>query len=201
MRPAFRTDGIYISKITYIRQGYQESAISQPSHLVTYYRYLRFFNGPATRDKQIVMALVSTDKPRQVIESLKELDEKTIKIIKERFFTSQPPIDPPKNPKRKQTTNTTISLPLKPNLFIGTYWRHSDRRFNLLLFDAHSKNPMRLRMRMEMADPLKGTPAHRTAKCIEYIGTVVGEEGNGERIDFDTHNWGKFYFSRVKSYI
>ena len=65
---------------------------------------------------------------------------------------------------------------------------------------------MRLKMAMELADPLKGAPAYRTAKCTEYIGKVVVdcddiEKVNEERIDFDTHNWGKFYFSRVKSYI
>lgn len=215
MRPAFRTDGIYISKITYFRQGYQESAISQPSHLVTYYRYLRFFNGPATGGKRIVMALVSTEKPRQVIESLKELDLQTIKSIKDRFFScSKQTSKAQSGPKRKndKRESSSITISSKPNLFIGTYWRQirsdSDRFFNLLLFDAHSKNPMRLRMTMEMADPLKGAPAYRTAKCTDYIGKVVvtdfdgaEEEINEERIDFDIHNWGKFYFSRVKSYI
>lgn len=214
MRPAFRTDGIYISKITYFRQGYQESAISQPSHLVTYYRYLRFFNGPVTGGKRIVMALVSTEKPRHVIESLKELDELTMKSIKDRFFSNKSMFRAQCGSKRKNDRRETTSIIIlsKPNLFIGTYWRQirsdSDRFFNLLLFDAHSKNPMRLRMTMEMADPLKGAPAYRTAKCTEYIGKVVvtdhdndAEEVNEERIDFDTHNWGKFYFSRVKSYI
>lgn len=212
MRPTFRTDGVYISKITYFRQGYQESAISQPSHLVTYYRYLRFFNGPGAAGKRIVTALVSTEKPRQVIDSLKELDEKTMKSIKERFSSDHDKTSKFKNYKGKndKRDNNTTFMPIssKPNLFIGTYWRQirpdSDRFFSLVLFDAHSKNPMRLRMTMELADPLKGAPAYRTAKCTEYIGKVfvTNWEGDSEdKIDFDTNNWGKFYFSRVKSYI
>ena len=212
MRPTFRTDGIYISKITYFRQGYQESAISQPSHLVTYYRYLRFFNGPATGGKRIVTALVSTEKPRQVIETLKELDEKTMKSIKERFFNTkkhQTSSSKSSHKRKNDKRDSSLNISTKPNLFIGTYWRQdrpdSDRLFSLILFDAHSKNPMRLKMTMEMADPLKGAPAYRTAKCTEYIGKVsvtdVDEDVSEELIDFDTHNWGKFYFSRVKSYI
>lgn len=204
MRPAFRSDGLYISKITYFRQGYQESAISQPSHLVTYYRYLRFFNGPAAV-KRLVLALVSTEKPKQVIEQLKEIDEKSIKAVHERIHTTSDQQQQQQKKKiwDKRSFESSFS---KANLFIGTYWRHPrsqsysafdcDRLFTLLLFDTHGKNPMRLKMTMELADPLKGA-SYRTAKCTEYRGRV---EGSREAVDFDVHNWGKFYFSRVKSY-
>lgn len=186
MQPSFRTDGLYISKITYFRQGYQESAISQPSHLVTYYRYLRL----------LVMALVSTDKPKSVIELMKEVDVPTLKAIKERIFSKYT------STIRKSKRNL-VTYEAKPNLFFGSYWRYplDDRMHTLLLFDAHSKLPMRLKMKMELGDPGKGVPAHRTAKCLKYSGRVCDEEGGGDTIDFDVHNWGKFYFSRVKSYI
>lgn len=202
MRPAFRCDGLYISKITYFRQGHQESAISQPSHLVTYYRYLRFFNGPAS--KRLVLALVSTDKPKQVIEQLKEIDEKAVKAVSERIFLKKPnDNNNSMNSKRNNWEKRTFESLSKANMFVGTYWRHpedpTDRLFSLLLFDAHSKSPMRLKMTMELADPLKGMPAHRTAKCTEYRGRVEAENERNV-VDFDVHNWGKFYFSRVKSY-
>lgn len=200
MRPSFRSDGIYISKITYFRQGYQESAISQPSHLVTYYRYLRFFNGPAS--KRLVLALVSTEKPKQVIDQLKEVDMKIIKAVNERIFSKNQKA----NFKRKTFDKRTIESSLsstKANMFVGTFWRknslETDRSFTILLFDAHSKNPMRLKMTMELADPLKGAPAYRTAKCTEYRGLVEGDVG-AESVEFSVNNWGKFYFSRVKSY-
>jgi hypothetical protein len=43
-------------------------------------------------------------------------------------------------------------------------------------------------------------------RCFAYAGrveyfTLATEREAGERIDFDVHNWGKFYFSRVKSYL
>lgn len=213
-RPHFRTDGLYISKITYFRQGYQETAISQPSHLITYFRYLRFFNDAEISGGKLVMSFVSTEQPRKVIDQLKEIDIKNLQAIKERFFNisiSSNPIKIPSNKNGRNKLKRFMSeiepkAGIKPNLFIGSYWRDSknsefDRIFHLLLFDAHSKKPMKLRMKMELGDPEKG-PGYRSAKCLEYFGNFV--EGNGinesERVHFDTQKWGKFYFSRVKAY-
>lgn len=198
MSPIFRTDGLYISKITYFRQGYQESAISQPSHLVTYYRYLRFHR---VGSKRLVVALVSTEKPKKVVEELREIDETTLRGIKERIFNQK---EKAKESAKNRTRKFNDSHEqCKANLFIGTFWpsspRPSPRLFTLLLFDVHSKLPMRLRMKLEMGDPNRGAPPHRSAKCLEYCGRVEAETVR-ERIDFDTSNWGKFYFSPVKSY-
>ncbi|CAN6439267.1 unnamed protein product [Victoria cruziana] len=42
-RPRIRTDGLYVSRNTYIRAGVAEWKITNPVHLVCYYRYIRFF--------------------------------------------------------------------------------------------------------------------------------------------------------------
>ncbi|KAI8379390.1 uncharacterized protein BYT42DRAFT_495985 [Radiomyces spectabilis] len=60
-RPRIRFDGIYISTCHYIRPGTSDSSWNQPVHLVTYYRYLRFFP-----DGTLVKH-VSTDEPAQVV--------------------------------------------------------------------------------------------------------------------------------------
>ena len=161
MRPAFRTDGIYISKITYLRQGYQESAICQPSHLVTY---------------------------------------KTLKAIKERIFLNTTTTTRASNGNKSNRNSNSryTNDESKANLFIGSYWSKSDRLFTLLLFDGHSRFPMRLKMTIELGEyERSGIPSYRTAKCLDYCGM---SSSSRERINFDIHNWGKFYFSRVKSY-
>ncbi|KAF5735505.1 F-box protein 7-like isoform X1 [Tripterygium wilfordii] len=43
LRPRIRTDGLYVSRNTYIRVGVAEWRVTNPVHLVCYYRYLRFF--------------------------------------------------------------------------------------------------------------------------------------------------------------
>ncbi|RAL37854.1 hypothetical protein DM860_000548 [Cuscuta australis] len=43
LRPRLRTDGIYVSRNTYIRAGVAELKITNPVHIVCYYRYLRFY--------------------------------------------------------------------------------------------------------------------------------------------------------------
>jgi F-box protein 9 len=42
--PRIRVDGVYICRVTYTRQGLDESSVYTPVHLVIYYRYIRFFN-------------------------------------------------------------------------------------------------------------------------------------------------------------
>ncbi|KAG9444040.1 hypothetical protein H6P81_015380 [Aristolochia fimbriata] len=43
LRPRLRTDGIYVSRNTYIRAGVAEWKVTNPVHLVCYFRYIRFF--------------------------------------------------------------------------------------------------------------------------------------------------------------
>jgi F-box protein 9 len=43
LRPRIRTDGLYVSRNTYIRTGIAEWRTSNPVHLVCYYRYMRFY--------------------------------------------------------------------------------------------------------------------------------------------------------------
>ncbi|RFU33763.1 hypothetical protein B7463_g2564, partial [Scytalidium lignicola] len=63
-RPRIRFPGIYISTVNYIRPG--QASVSQltwsnPVHIVTYYRYLRFF-----RDGTC-LSLLTTDQPADVV--------------------------------------------------------------------------------------------------------------------------------------
>jgi len=73
LRPRIRFNGCYISTVNYIRPG-QASASqvtwNSPVHIVTYYRYLRFF-----RDGTVI-SLLSTTEPADVVHYLtKELQE------------------------------------------------------------------------------------------------------------------------------
>ncbi|EOO00726.1 putative f-box protein [Phaeoacremonium minimum UCRPA7] len=66
-RPRIRFNGCYISTVNYIRAG-QASAHqitwNSPVHIVTYYRYLRFF-----RDGTVI-SLLTTDEPSSVVHHL-----------------------------------------------------------------------------------------------------------------------------------
>ena len=73
LRPRIRFNGCYISVVNYIRPGHASpSQISwnSPVHIVTYYRYLRFF-----RDGTVI-SLLTTTEPAEVVHFLtKELLE------------------------------------------------------------------------------------------------------------------------------
>ncbi|CAN0893375.1 F-box protein 7 [Linum grandiflorum] len=43
LRPRIRSDGLYVSRNTYIRAGVREWSVTNPVHLVCYFRYMRLF--------------------------------------------------------------------------------------------------------------------------------------------------------------
>ncbi|GAA5805807.1 hypothetical protein HPULCUR_011333 [Helicostylum pulchrum] len=63
-RPRIRYDGVYISTCHYIRPGISETAWEKPIHLVTYYRYLRFFPDGT------ILKHLSTEEPKHVVKLL-----------------------------------------------------------------------------------------------------------------------------------
>jgi F-box protein 9 len=64
-RPRIRFNGIYISTVNYVRSGQastnQATWGGSPIHIVTYYRYLRFFRDGA------VISLLTTNEPGDVV--------------------------------------------------------------------------------------------------------------------------------------
>jgi len=67
LRPRIRFNGCYISTVNYIRPGQASSSQvswNSPVHIVTYYRYLRFF-----RDGTI-LSLLTTTEPADVVHHL-----------------------------------------------------------------------------------------------------------------------------------
>ncbi|CAG9769339.1 unnamed protein product [Ceutorhynchus assimilis] len=66
-RPRLNFNGCYISKTSYIRHGENsfQDQFYRPWHLVTYYRYLRFF------PEGVVLMLTSPDEPTQCVGQMK----------------------------------------------------------------------------------------------------------------------------------
>jgi F-box protein 9 len=62
--PKIRYDGIYISTCSYIRQGSSESTFNNPVHLVTYYRYIRFYPDGT------LIKLLTPDEPVNIVKLL-----------------------------------------------------------------------------------------------------------------------------------
>ncbi len=143
LRPRIRTDGIYISKITYFRPGLSDTSFNNPVHLVTYYRYLRFF-GPV--HGYSVWWLVSSKAPLEVIDTLRHpIAESDIKSV---------------------TTGPTA------NIFYGRYRRSStdEQVFELELRDVGNPNGVQWYMAIQTGKPSKISPVrHGILKCLKYI--------------------------------
>jgi len=66
-RPRVRLDGVYISVCHYVRAGLSDNPWYNPTHLITYHRYLRFLADGT------VLSLLSNEEsaPREVVQTLK----------------------------------------------------------------------------------------------------------------------------------
>ncbi|ODV92015.1 hypothetical protein CANCADRAFT_30285 [Tortispora caseinolytica NRRL Y-17796] len=68
-RPFIRFNGVYISTCTYQRPGLSEDTWNAPYHIVTYYRYLRFF------PNRSCVSFLSTHEPSEIVPKLSKDNE------------------------------------------------------------------------------------------------------------------------------
>lgn len=198
-RSRLRTDGLYICRIRYFRPGASESisavSFNQPIHLITYYRYLRFWGAP---DGHRCISFVTTEAPKKsVIDKLRNPPEPGQEAIGMciGWYTRKPPNQSP-----------------------------DDRDWTLYLHDPnqHCKVDAELSLRSAAnAVPTNALPHPRplhALACVDYRGHVdrlhrvargppqrhplpaFEDEPADDEIVYDTSNWGKFIFSKVRSY-
>ena len=193
-RARVRTDGVYICKVSYFRPGMTEGAFFQPIHLVTYYRYLRFFSW---RDRFAVLLLVTTEEPKRAIEMLRWVPGEQVNSFVP-FGRSARNLVPRFGCKR--IAPTLKDLPFKrANVFLGKYYREAPESSCLVLalFDPQSTH--RALFHMELTVSKEGS----VIVCDQYTSLSPPLSAGGEicTYDFGVSDWGKFRFSRVRSIV
>lgn len=180
--PKIRTDGVYICRIRYFRPGTAESissvSFNTPIHLVTYYRYLRFWN---TTEAYKCVSYVTTEEPKKtVIDRLREFPEGESVLV---------------------------------GMCTGWYEKgDTDRTWLLHLHDPNMKYRVDSQMTLKVATtnlPSNTTPHPKPSQsltCLDYRGHVENLHRSSfnyteDEVLYDVSEWGKFYFSKVKSYL
>ena len=187
--PRLRTDGLYICKLTYLRPGMTVGTFYQPVHMVTYYRYLRFF-GAEYGFRCWVM--VTTDEPKKVIEQLRQPPDDIMRYIPFGISAHSLLMNAAiKCSNQSSMRNTTV--------FMGKYIRPSDASpsYSLELVAPHASTDSVFEMELTISK------YNKVIVCDRYssLETDSHETCRVSRYDFDVHDWGKFIFSRVRSYI
>ncbi|KAK6355048.1 hypothetical protein TWF696_004174 [Orbilia brochopaga] len=201
-RPRVRFNGIYISTCTYLRSGLAVNTnltLSSAMHLVTYYRYLRFF------PSGFVLTLLTPAEPADVVHAITLESYHHLTTTSNSSSTAHP----------TSVTTATTALNNVKNMLPGR-WR--------MLFNPRAYNPTSTtdepggRIQIE---------AEGSGTNSRYINTldltlkmrpkgVAGRRGYGDRLSWNSYtSWNRltddrgvyslkndkpFYFSRVKSY-
>lgn len=180
--PRIRTDGVYICRIRYFRPGTTESissvSFNTPIHLVTYYRYLRFWN---ITDGYKCVSYVTTEEPKKaVIDRLRDFPEGEDVLV---------------------------------GMCTGWYERgRGDRIWMLHLHDPNMRYRVDSQMALKVAStnlPTNTMPHSKPSyslTCLDYRGHVenlhrLSFNYTEDEVIYDVSEWGKFYFSKAKSYL
>lgn len=179
--PRIRCDGIYICRCTYIRRGQTEQGYLQPIHLVTYYRYLRFF-----RDGR-VWSVLSNNEPSLIIPTMRKsklnsMEGKSTKHPKlnDGPSTSHSPSSSPQKDQQNQIMTGSWRLDHDRNVYISAQTiQRPQRHFNihLILASSYRGGWNKLRWR-------------------SYTSTY-----RGEVLEYPLDNMKAYTFSRVKSFL
>lgn len=112
--PRIRFTGVYISTVNYTRAGgasASQSTWNTPVHIVTYYRYLRFF-----RDGTVI-SLLSTNEPIDVVPHLTKENVSLVRGGKDHhplnFTSSAPAINGPSAPMAPPTAHQLMKYALR----------------------------------------------------------------------------------------
>lgn len=207
--PRVRTDGLYICRLSYFRPGLTDGAFCQPVHLVTYYRYLRFF--PATSTGHVVLFVVSTEEPKAMIDLLRHPPERRLSDLIPQGVQAMDLIRegagwPFRAKPGKLGPFTKPAAFRKANLFIGKYFRESPRApsYSLVLYDPQTSLSPGYIFALDLTVSKSAQSAvSNVIVCDRYcsLSPPITLHGSPRVHDFAVRDWGKFLFSRVRSYI
>ncbi|KAI9673961.1 MAG: hypothetical protein M1817_002167 [Caeruleum heppii] len=215
-RPRIRFNGLYISTVNYLRPGASspnQLTWNTPVHIVTYYRYLRFF-----RDGTL-LSLLTTNEPSDVVHHLSketcELHERggghglpsiVVKgALKGRWRLSGNPFHDPHAPSRQNTSPSTILTQadlLSPTLLTA---EDPDEPEGNLHIETQGVDPkymykMHLALSSVSASPAMTASGKPKNTKLQWRGFWSYNRLTDDWAEFGMRGYKPFFWSRVKSY-
>ncbi|KAL7620677.1 hypothetical protein AAE478_009672 [Parahypoxylon ruwenzoriense] len=187
-RPRIRFNGCYISTVNYIRAGQasmHQITWNSPVHIVTYYRYLRFFRDGAA------ISLTTTDEPAHVVHHL----------TRENLALHQGGMGPHHLP------SATMSAALRGRWRLSSSLDNSDANDNApeategdLYVETEGVPKYMYRMELTFRNGAKTTATRINNKKLAWKGFWSYNTLTDHWAEFTLKNEKPFFFSRVKSY-
>ena len=142
-RPRLHYDGVYISVCQYIRPGESETAWTRPVHLVTYYRYLRFFPDGT------MIKYLSTDEPAAVVRLMKKEFSRPSQVFRGKFqFVNHDTVIINMRDQGRPRDHFCMTLNIKTTrrarhnkLSWSEYWSRKDDRDESTVYDLALMRP------------------------------------------------------------
>ncbi|KAF4124895.1 F-box protein 9 [Geosmithia morbida] len=209
-RPRIRFNGCYISTVNYVRSGAlstnQATWGGSPIHIVTYYRYLRFF-----RDGSAI-SLLTTDEPRDVVHHLTKEEVELVRDRKHHHLHHHHGHGHGHG-QQSQETSAPAALPTPVmSLALKGRWRISPSRDlsvqggveedeeeeGNVYVETEGVGPKYM-YRMDLSLRSAGKAAARNNKVV-WRGFYSYNKLTDDWAEFGLKNDRPFFFSRVKSY-
>jgi F-box protein 9 len=195
-RPRIRFNGCYISTVNYVRTGQASSnqpTWGSPIHIVTYYRYLRFF-----RDGTLI-SLLSTAEPAEVVHHLTREELNTHRGVAQPHLPSAVMALALRG-RWRLSSAADLEEPLDPDrptpAAPGPHDRERDPEGDVFIETEGVGSKYMYRMDLSLRSAGKGS---RNNKLI-WRGFYSYNKLTDDWGEFGLKNDKPFFFSRVKSY-
>lgn len=182
LRPRIRFNGCYICTVNYIRAGQapaHQTTWNSPVHIVTYYRYLRFF-----RDGTVI-SLLTTDEPTSVVH---HLTRELVALHQDRAMAHLPSAVMQSALKGRWRLSSALDSP-----DVGPAEAEGD-----LFVETEGAAGPKYMYRMELSLKSAGRGAKNTK--LAWKGFYSYNKLTDDWGRFELKNDKPFFFSRVKSY-
>uniref|UniRef100_A0A8D9BMC6 F-box only protein 9 n=1 Tax=Cacopsylla melanoneura TaxID=428564 RepID=A0A8D9BMC6_9HEMI len=177
-QPRLETTGCYISKTSYLRHGDNsfQDRTHRPWHVVTYFRYLRFFPG------NLALLLTTADPPSSVVSSLRHRTPRDTSILSGHY-------------KLRGDTVFVVAKQSRYNMNNARVKTNRNRRVNE--FESRDQT-YHLELKIEPHRHRR----HMTLQWQDYFIVMTNYLGVTSTTKFDTvgSKFPAYWFSRVKSY-
>lgn len=183
-KPRIRKDGVYISRVNYVRQGLAEGTFTQPVHAVTYYRLLRFFDDT----DHTAVSFTTTLEPAQAVKLLRDYAEVIASLATSSRKTG--------GGSRRDAYNSNKEKKEK-GMMVGRYTFNNEGRIVIDL-----KDPDLPHMAYQMALFVRSTRRGRHNKLAwEFYTTRRVDADENDTTEVPKSQLKPYLFSKVRSYV
>ncbi|KAJ3225735.1 hypothetical protein HK099_006348 [Clydaea vesicula] len=192
-KPRIRFNGCYISRLNYFRHGFNEALFNQPIHIISYFRYIRFFKNNSClfftttlEPKKVVTDILNNNNLITILKELSDLYNLNLMSLNKKSYKKMEK-DLLKELNRELAVSSGTSSGQVGNLLFGSW------EFKIIEVDGKEEGNLSLNLldfvRLETKFFLSlsiGSSRRRNLDKLNWINYHIETNGNNSEIPLNS---------------